>query len=197
MLLWPALCNGYPTIFSDTGGYLLTGKYLLALPPFRAPGYAVFTRFTSLGISAWFTIVAQAAMVVYVLYQACDYFLDGDRRLVDLYMLASICVLTALTSLPWLVSLVNARRICRRVVYCRRFLGVCRGNARLLPRVLLAAIFTFSIAAHASLFPIAVVFACALLLVRHVSWCAPPVLRPLRIGLASPTDPCGRNLHSR
>ncbi len=173
MLLWPALCNGYPTIFSDTGGYLLTGKYFLALPPFRAPGYAVFTRFTSLGISAWFTIVAQAAMVVYVLYQACDYFLDGDRRLVDLYMLASICVLTALTSLPWLVSLVMPD-VFAGVLFLSAFLLVFAGEMRLLPRVLLAAIFTFSIAAHASLFPIAVVFACALLLVRHVSRRASP-----------------------
>src|SRR5271156_1028081 len=73
MLLSIALYNGYPTIFSDTGSYLLTGKLFVAFVPFRAPGYSMFTRVTSLGTSAWFTIAMQAIIVVYVLYEACDY----------------------------------------------------------------------------------------------------------------------------
>ena len=114
-----ALYNGYPTVFSDTGGYLLTGKFLIALAPFRAPGYAIFTRLTSMGISAWFTIIVQAAMVVYVLYETCDYLIEGDRKFADLYFLASVCVLTGLTSLPWLVSLLMPD-VFAGCCFCRR-----------------------------------------------------------------------------
>ena len=101
-LISVALYNGYPTVFSDTGGYLLTGKFFVALAPLRAPGYAVFTYITSLGMSAWYIVVAQAAMVVYVLYEACIFLVDGDRKFADLCFLASVCALVALTSLPWL-----------------------------------------------------------------------------------------------
>ncbi len=72
MLLSIAYYNGYPTIFSDTGGYLWSGAFFKAIPPFRAPGYAVFARVTSLELSAWFIVLVQAAIVVYVLFKACD-----------------------------------------------------------------------------------------------------------------------------
>ena len=36
MLLSVALYNGYPTLFSDTGAYLLTGTTFVAFPPVRA-----------------------------------------------------------------------------------------------------------------------------------------------------------------
>lgn len=157
-LLWPALYNGYPTIFSDTGGYLETGKFFLALPPFRAPGYALFTRLTSGGISGWFTVVTQAAMVVYVLYEVCDYLGEGDRKLADLYFLGSVVVLTALTSLPWVVSLLMPD-VFAGVLFLSGFLVAFAGELRFAQRISLAAIFAISVAAHASLFPIGVLFA--------------------------------------
>jgi len=165
VLLWPALYNGYPTIFSDTGGYLLTGKFFLALPPFRAPGYALFTRLASVGISGWFTVVVQAAMVVYVLYQACDYLVEGDRKLADLYFLGSFAVLTALTSLPWLVSLLMPD-VFAGVLFLSAFLVVFAEELRPTQRIALAAIFAVSAAAHASLLPIGVLFAVTLIFLR-------------------------------
>src|ERR1700693_2371246 len=152
-----ALYNGYPTVFSDTGGYLLTGKYFVALAPFRAPGYAIFTRLTSMGISAWFTIVVQAAMVVYVLYETCDYLIEGERKFADLYFLASVCVLTALTSLPWLVSLLMPD-VFAGLLFLSAFLLAFAEELKPIQRIVLAAIFTISIAAHTSLLPIAVLF---------------------------------------
>src|ERR1700681_3737470 len=84
LLLSVALYNGYPTVFSDTGSYLLTGAFFVAFVPFRAPGYSIFTRITSLGTSAWFTIAIQAVIVVYVLYETCDYLTDSERKSRDL-----------------------------------------------------------------------------------------------------------------
>ena len=160
-----ALYNGYPTIFSDTGGYLLTGKFLIALPPFRAPGYALFTRLTSLGISAWFTIAAQAAMVVYVLHETCEYLIEGDRKFADLYFLATVCVLTGLTSLPWLVSLVMPD-VFAGLLFLTAFLLAFAGELKPIQRIALAAIFMISVAAHASLLPIAVLFVAAAVILR-------------------------------
>jgi hypothetical protein len=170
-LLWPALYNGYPTLFSDTGGYLLTGKFFLALPPFRAPGYALFTKLTSVGVSGWFTVILQAAMVVYVLYETCEYLVEGDRRIADLYFLGSVGILTALTSLPWLVSLLMPD-VFAGVLFLSAFLVVFGEEMRPPRRVTLATIFAISVAAHASLLPIGGFFAVTLFLLRQLS--APP-----------------------
>jgi hypothetical protein len=166
-----ALYNGYPTVFSDTGSYLLTGKFFVALAPFRAPGYSIFTRLTSLGTSAWFTITMQAAMVVYVLYETCIYLIDDDRKFADLCFLATVCAMAALTSLPWLVSLLMPD-VFAGVLFLSAFLLAFAGALRPIQRIILAALFAISIAAHASLFPIAVLFVVAVVILRHFS---PPV----------------------
>jgi len=168
LLLSIALYNGYPTIFSDTGGYLLSGKFFIALAPFRAPGYAIFTRLTSLGLSAWFTVVTQAVLVVYVLHETCDYLIDGDGKFADLYFLASVCAMAALTSLPWMVSLVMPD-VFAGVLFLSAFLLAFAEKLSPLRRIFLAAIFTISIAAHSSLLPITALFVVALIILRHVS----------------------------
>ena len=168
VLIWVALYNGYPTIFSDTGGYLLAGKYFAALAPFRAPGYGVFTWLTSLHRSAWFILVAQAVMVVYVLHETCDYLIEGDRKLSDLSFLASVCVMAAFTSLPWLVSLVMPD-VFAGVLFLSAFLLAFADELRLIQRILLAAIFAVSVAAHTSLFPIAVLFVVAAIFLRQMN----------------------------
>jgi len=164
-LISVALYNGYPTVFSDTGGYLLTGKYFVALAPFRAAGYAVFTYITSLGISAWYIVVAQAVIVVYVLYEACIFLVDGDRRFADLCFLATVCALVALTSLPWLVSLVMPD-VFAAVLFMCAFLLTFASELGLARQIALTAIFAVSAAAHSSLVPIAILFVAALLILR-------------------------------
>jgi hypothetical protein len=163
-----ALYNGYPTVFSDTGGYLLTGKFFVALAPYRAPGYSIFTRLTSLGISAWFTIAAQAVMAVYVLYETCNSLIEADRKFADLSFLASVCALAALTSLPWLVSLLMPD-VFAGVLFLSAFLLAFAGELRHIQRIVLAAIFMISVAAHTSLFPIATLFVVAVVILRFVS----------------------------
>jgi hypothetical protein len=163
-----ALCNGYPTVFSDTGSYLLTGKFFVALAPFRAPGYSIFTSLTSLGTSAWFTIAAQAVMVVYVLYETCVYLIEGDRAFADLCFLVSMCAMAALTSLPWLVSLVMPD-VFAGVLFLSAFLLAFAGELRPIQRIVLAAIFAISVASHSSLFPIAILFVVTVLILRYTS----------------------------
>jgi hypothetical protein len=107
-------------------------------------------------------------MVVYVLYGTCDYLVEGDRKLADLYFLGSVSLLTALTSLPWLVSLLMPD-VFAGVLFLSAFLVVFAEELRPAQRIGLAAIYGISVAAHASLLPIGVMFAIAVFFLRLAS----------------------------
>ena len=166
-LLWAALVNGYPIVFSDTGSYLLTGEMLIALWPFRTPGYSVFTKLASLGISAWFVVGVQAIIVVFVLDKTCEYLLGDERRYRDICLLASVSILAALTSLPWLVSQLMPD-VFTGIVFLSSFLLAFNDQLRLKSRLSLAAILMISTAAHMSLLPIAALFVALLIIIKLI-----------------------------
>jgi len=166
VLLWVAWVNGYPIIFSDTGSYLLTGSTLNALWPFRSPGYSIFTKLTGLGISAWLIVGVQAIIVVYVLDKTCEYLLGNERHYRDICLLASVSILAALTSLPWLVSQLMPD-VFAGIAFLSAFLLAFDEQLRLKSRLSLAAILMISIAAHTSLLPIATLFV-GLLIITNV-----------------------------
>ena len=168
VLLWVAFYNGFPTIFSDTGSYLLTGAFHVALAPFRAPGYSAFIRITSLEKSPWFTVATQAILVVYVLRETCNQLIGGGRKFVNFCFLAAVCALVALTSLPWLVSLLMPD-VFAGVAFLCIFLLAYATELRRIQRILLASILTVSVAAHTSLFPITALFILALFIFRFVA----------------------------
>ena len=162
LLLWVALYNGYPTVYPDTGSYIYTGAFRIAVPPFRSPGYSVFLELTSLGASAWFSIVAQAVAVVGVLRETCKFLIGGESRFRDHCLLAIVCVLAALTSLPWETSLLMPD-VFAGLVFLSLFLLAFNARLRLAERIALGAILTISASAHASLLPIAAAFVAILL----------------------------------
>ncbi len=175
MLLSVALYNGYPTVFSDTGSYLLTGAFFVAFVPFRAPGYGMFTRITSLGLSGWYTVAVQAVIVVYVLYEICDFLVERDRRARDFFLFTSVCVLTALASLPWLVSLLMPD-VFAGVLFLSAFLLAFAGDLHVIRRIFLASIFALSASAHSSFMPIAAVLVAAVaVLVVAGRWLSTPL----------------------
>lgn len=167
LLLWVALYNGYPTVFSDTGGYLWTGAYHVAIPPFRAPGYSVFAGLAVLAGSAWWIVAMQAILVVYVLYETCDYLFQGDRKFVARCFLAGVCVLAALSSLPWLVSSMMPD-VFAGVFFLSAFLLASAGELSLVRRIALALVLAISLGAHLSLFPIAALYVAAVFVLRLV-----------------------------
>lgn len=97
IILVPALINGYPFIFSDTGTYLLS-PLKLQIPWDRPVFYGIFAILTNWTISPWPTIFVQAAIVaslILILSQS----LFGLK---SPWTLVGICtLLTAATSLPW------------------------------------------------------------------------------------------------
>jgi hypothetical protein len=174
LLVCIAWFNGYPTVFSDTGSYLVTGAFHVALAPFRAPGYAAFTRVASLGRSAWFIVAAQAILAVYVLRECCDFLIGGGRKFVDQCLLAAVVALTALTSLPWFASLLMPD-IFAAILFPCAFLLAFNGELPRIRRIALAAILAISVAAHTSLFPIAALFFAGLFALRVVARAASPL----------------------
>ena len=167
-LLWVALFNGYPIVFSDTASYLLTGDMLIALWPFRSPGYSLFTKLTSLGISAWLVVGVQAIIVVYVLDKTCEYLLGNERRYRDICLLASVSILAALTSLPWLVSQLMPD-VFAGLVFLSSFLLAFNDQLPARSRISLAAILMISTAVHTSLLPIAALFVALLIIIKFVA----------------------------
>ncbi len=165
LLPWVAFYNGYPTVTPDSGSYLRAGAFHIALFPFRAPGYSVFTRWTSLGISAWFIIATQAIIVVYILHEILAHLIGGDRKYVGRCLLSGVCVLAAFTSLPWLVSEIMPD-VFAGVLFLSAFLLAFAGELRLGQRIVLALIMAISVASHMSLFPIAVLYVGAVVVLR-------------------------------
>jgi hypothetical protein len=172
ILLWVAAYNGYPTVYPDTGGYLYTGAFFIAVPPFRAPGYGIFTRLTGLGTSAWFIVAAQAIVVVMVLYETCKYAIGGESKFRDYCVVAVVCVLAALTSLPWEASELMPD-VFAGMVFLSAFLLAFHAELGLLERIGMAAILTISVSAHMSLLPIAAFFVVALAIARLAGWHMP------------------------
>jgi hypothetical protein len=95
-LLAPAIWNGFPLIFPDTGGYF-TAPMLYALAYGRS---ALYGFFLDLGIplAFWPCVVAQAALMVWLFVVTLRVNGLGERPWLALGV---VVMLTVTTSLPW------------------------------------------------------------------------------------------------
>lgn len=64
-LISPALINGFPLVYSDSGTYIAAVK-TNSIPVDRPIGYSLFLNITSLNISLWFTIMVQSLVLIYL-----------------------------------------------------------------------------------------------------------------------------------
>jgi len=97
-LIWPALWNGYPIVFSDSGTYLSQAMHRY-LGWDRPVFYSLFIFPLHLGLTTWPVILLQSCLTVLVL--------DLTRRAfgVSRWWLLTLTVFLAVTtSLPWIVS---------------------------------------------------------------------------------------------
>jgi hypothetical protein len=98
-LLAPALWNGFPLIFPDTGGYLtrpIHGALLMG----RSALYGLFL-YAGIPLTFWPNVIAQAALVVWLIVLTLRAHGLGGRPWLALGIVA---MLTASTSLPWLAG---------------------------------------------------------------------------------------------
>jgi hypothetical protein len=99
-LLWPALWNGYPLVFSDTGTYLSQAIEHYAgwdRPIF----YSLFLLPLHMTLATWPAIVVQALLTAYVLHLVRRTLLPGVPAG---WLLRVTAVMTIATTLPWFVS---------------------------------------------------------------------------------------------
>ena len=99
-LLWPAVWNGYPIVFADTGTYLSQAVHRYAgwdRPVF----YSLFMLPLHGTVTVWPVVVAQALLAAWVLWRVC---LMLVPRLSAGGFVAGIAVLSVCTWLPWIVS---------------------------------------------------------------------------------------------
>jgi hypothetical protein len=100
LLLWPALWNGYPLVFSDTGTYLSQAieRYLgWDRPVF----YSLFLFPLHMTITTWPAIVAQALLVTHTLHLVRRALLPEVSAW---WLLPCVGFLSVATALPWFAA---------------------------------------------------------------------------------------------
>ena len=96
----PALINGFPLVYSDSGTYLVTA-IIGRIPPDRPIYYSLFLLPLHWRTNLWLPIAAQAAITIAVL----DIFLRRTCPALSRFQLAlQLCCLAGLTSLPFFAS---------------------------------------------------------------------------------------------
>ncbi len=100
MLLWPAVWNGYPIVFADTGTYLAQAIHHFAgwdRPVF----YSVFILPLHATVTLWPVIVVQAVLSAWILWLVCRALLPRVSRAA---FVSGVAILAVATWLPWMVS---------------------------------------------------------------------------------------------
>jgi len=107
LLLAPALWNGFPLLQYDTGGYLARW-YEGYLVPSRAVVYGLILN-ASVPLGFWPALLLQAAATVWIIALMLRSHGLGRRPLL---LLGIIAVLSAITTLPWLTSILLTDIFC-------------------------------------------------------------------------------------
>ena len=99
-LLYPAVWNGYPIVFADSGTYLSQAIHHYVgwdRPIF----YSLFMLPLHAGVTVWPVVGVQALIAAYVLHLVCRILLPG---LSDSRFVAGVAALSCVSWLPFLVS---------------------------------------------------------------------------------------------
>ena len=150
MLLIPALWNGFPLTFYDTGAYLhqgLAGRFIVE----RSPVYSFFLRFAGASHSLWWIVGLQAAMTAFVMVQTARAF----RPAMTVPAFLGIAgLLTVATGLPWYVGQIEPDCFTALVALCLYLLAFHApklGSARAGLLVVIAALATGAHPSHLGL----------------------------------------------
>ncbi|HEY4789517.1 MAG TPA: hypothetical protein VIH57_25880 [Bacteroidales bacterium] len=145
-LIYPAIVNGYPLVYSDSG------TYILAAPDHHVPvdrpiGYSLFIQFTGLSVSLWLTLLMQAIILVYITYRL---FRDVFQIRKSLYYSSAVLIL-----LSFLTGVSNFNSqimpdIFVSVMVLVSAIFLLGKHRSILNSVLLSIIFLFTIISHFS-----------------------------------------------
>jgi hypothetical protein len=181
-LLWPALWNGFPIVFHDTGGYLDAAMSGI-LANGRSTLYGLFLRF---GIPSdfWLNIVIQAGVIAWLIAAALRAHGLGGRA--NLLLLVTIGM-AALTSLPWYAAQLMPDVWLPAGVIAFYLLAFRAGAFRGWENLLLGFVVAFAIASHMATLALMLGLVAVLLLWRFLIRSArlQPALRTPALAVAA------------
>ena len=150
VLLWPALWNGFPIVFYDTGGYLAR--------PFEATlgmgRSAFYGAFLLLGIRHcfWPNIILQAALVAWLVALTLRLNGFGGRPWLATAIVIGLC---ALTGLSWYTAQLMPDIMVPALVLAFAMLGLYADRLRGWETIILIVVIAAAIASHMSIFALA------------------------------------------
>ncbi len=148
-LIWPALWNGYPIVFADTGTYLSQAMHRY-LGWDRPVFYSLFIYPLHLGLTTWPVILVQSCLTLLVL--------DMTRHALGLsgrWLAPLTLFLAAATWLPWLVSELMPDLFTPLLVLLLGVLLFSAERFRVWRRLAITALAAFMIATQQSSVPLA------------------------------------------
>ena len=159
-LVAPALWNGFPLIFPDTGGYLQR-PILGTLELGRSALYGAFL-IAGMPLSFWPNILAQAALMVWLIALTLRVHGLGGR---PWWLLGIVAALTLTTSLPWFTAQLMPDVMFPAGVLALYLLAFGGGEIRRGERIGLCATIAFAIASHMAFMAVALALVAALLVI--------------------------------
>jgi hypothetical protein len=149
LLLWAALYNGYPLTFWDTGAYVEHARTLLPRSD-RLIGYSIVVRVLGAGGTLWPVIVAQCALLAWLLWRSA-------RSLLGRVSIAHYLLLTTLlalaTALPWFAGQLMAD-VFTPVLVLALFLLLEAGDLGRFERCVLLGLVALCVSVHLTHLPI-------------------------------------------
>lgn len=97
LLIWPALYNGYPLFYADSGTYLISSIHV-EVPVDRPFFYGFFLRITTMQAVMWIAIVLQGLISFWIINKTIQVLYPTGTRV---FKAAVFLLLAILTGLPW------------------------------------------------------------------------------------------------
>jgi len=163
-LLWPALWNGFPIVFYDTGGYLAR--------PFEATlsmgRSALYGAFLVLGIKQhfWPNIIMQAALVAWLVALVLRLHGFGGRPWLAAAIVIGLC---ASTGLSWYAAQLMPDILVSAFVFAFAMLAFHAGRLRRWETTILIVVIAAAIASHMSILALALGLVALLALLRALA----------------------------
>jgi len=182
LLLWPALWNGYPIVFTDTGTYLSQAIHLYAgwdRPVF----YSLFMLPLHATVTTWPVVAVQALLTAWVLRLVCRALAPG---LPEAAFVTAIAALSLGTWLPWIVGELMPDLFTPLLVLVLCVLALVPERMTRREQIVLAGLATVMIASQLSSLPLACALAGMLLVIRTAADPRRRAGRPLSRGIAHP-----------
>ena len=160
LLVWPALVNQYPIVFSDTHAFLVqAGQPIMVWdkPWFYGP----FLRALHGNTTLWLPLAAQGLIVSHLLWLSRAAFAPATV----LFHLALCAALAVGSAAPWFTTLLMPDILAPVAVLCLFLLG-CSAQLSRASRVWVGCLGGFAIATHLSYLPVAAAVIAVILLLR-------------------------------